>query len=55
VLKKLRERKNIKMIMFLTAILIKPAFMLWGVGSALRQRQRASLAGKVFSRKISKE
>lgn len=54
-LKKLRERKKIKMIMFLIAILIIPAFVLWGVGSALRQRQRTSLAGKVFSRKISKE
>lgn len=54
-LKKLRERKNIKLIMFLTAVLIIPAFVLWGVGSALRSRYKEGLAGKVFSKKITRD
>ncbi len=52
-LRKLRERKNIKRIMFFTAILIIPAFVLWGVGSALKTQRSSSFAGTVFSQKIT--
>lgn len=54
-LKKLREKKNIKMIMFLTAIFIIPAFVLWGVGSVVRSRYKGAYAGKVFSKKVRTE
>lgn len=54
-LKKLRERKTIKLIMFITAILVLPAFVLWGVGSALRTRGTSNIAGVVFSKKITKD
>jgi len=54
-LKKLRERKTIKLIMFITAILVIPAFVLWGVGSALRTRGTNHIAGVVFSKKITKD
>ncbi len=51
----LRKRKNVKRIMAGLAILVIPAFVLWGVGSAVRARYNRSIAGKVFSRKISRD
>ena len=51
----LREKKNVKLIMFFIAIIIIPAFVLWGVGSILRSNSKDSLAGIVFSTKISKQ
>ncbi len=50
-----RKKKNIKIIMFFIAIIIVPAFMLWGVGSVLKSQGKDSLAGLVFSKKISKD
>ncbi|MDP8233416.1 MAG: peptidylprolyl isomerase [Candidatus Saelkia tenebricola] len=53
-LKKFRERKNIKLILLITAILIIPAFIFWGVGSTLRTRGDNLYAGIAFSKKITK-
>ncbi|MDP8216154.1 MAG: SurA N-terminal domain-containing protein [Candidatus Kaelpia imicola] len=50
-----RKKKNIKIIMFFIAIIIIPAFVLWGVGSVLKSQGKDSLAGLVFSKKISKD
>ena len=54
-LKAFRQKKNIKRIMFFTAILIIPAFVFWGVGSVFSSRSKNALAGKVFSKKISRQ
>ncbi|MDP8253422.1 MAG: SurA N-terminal domain-containing protein [Candidatus Kaelpia aquatica] len=54
-LDKFRKKKNIKIIMFFIAIIIVPAFMLWGVGSVLKSKGKDSLAGLVFSKKIPKD
>lgn len=51
----LRKRKNVKRIMFAIAVVIIPAFVLWGVGSAIRAHYTRSIAGKVFSKKISQD
>jgi peptidyl-prolyl cis-trans isomerase D len=48
----LRKKRNIKIIMFLIAILTVPAFILWGTGSALRMRRKVGYAGEIFSKKI---
>lgn len=53
VLKVLRKRKNLKRIMWTLAILIIPAFVLWGSGSAIRSRGMPKYAGKIFGKKIS--
>jgi len=51
----LRKRKNVKRVMFVIAVLVIPAFVLWGVGSAVRARATKRIAGKVFSRKIRQD
>ena len=43
-LKAFRQKKNIKRIMFFTAILIIPAFVFWGVGSVFSSRSKNALA-----------
>lgn len=52
-LRKLRDKKTSKKIWIVLAILIVPAFILWGSGSLMRSKQEASYAGKIFGRKIS--
>ncbi|MFH1244871.1 MAG: SurA N-terminal domain-containing protein [Candidatus Omnitrophota bacterium] len=49
----LRKRENTKKIMWGLAILVIPAFVLWGSGSLLRSRNTPNYAGIVFGRKIS--
>lgn len=49
----LRKRENVKKIMWGLAILVIPAFVLWGSGSLIRSRNKADYAGIVFGRKIS--
>jgi peptidyl-prolyl cis-trans isomerase D len=41
--------------MFIIAILVIPAFVLWGVGSAIRSHYTRRVAGKVFSKKITRD
>lgn len=53
-LKFLRKKKNMKRIMWVLAILIIPAFVIWGAGSAGRKRGKGpNYAGKIFGRKVS--
>lgn len=55
-LKFLRKRKNMKRIMWTLAILIIPAFVIWGVGTSDKGKDKGpSYAGKVFNRKVSFE
>jgi len=52
-LKILRSKKTAKKIWITLAILIIPAFCLWGFGSALRSREETPFLGKVFGKSIS--
>ena len=52
-LKKLRKKKTAKKIWIVLAILILPAFVLWGSGSVTRSKQEGALAGRIFGRNIS--
>lgn len=52
-LKFLRKKGNLKKIMWGLAILIIPAFVLWGSGSAVRSRGQPKYAGKIFGKKVS--
>jgi len=45
-------RKYTKTIMWLIAIFIVPAFVIWNIGSAVRSR-RSGFAGKLFDKKIT--
>jgi len=45
-------RKHMKNIMWGIAILIVPAFVIWNIGSAVRNR-RSGYAGKLFDQKVS--
>ena len=49
----LRKKGNIKKIMWGLAILIVPAFVLWGSGSAIRSKGLPKYAGRIFGRKVS--
>jgi len=52
-LKQLREKKTMKRILWGLAILIVPAFMLWGVSSVIRDKSKgAAYAGKIYDRKV---
>ncbi len=54
VLKKLRRKKTAKKIWIGLAILILPAFVLWGSGSVMRGKQESSMyAGVIAGRRIS--
>lgn len=51
-LKKLRNKKFAKKVWIILAVIIVPAFVLWGSGSLSRSKQTASYAGKIFGKKI---
>jgi len=51
-LKKLRERKTAKKVWIILAILILPAFVLWGSGSLIRSKRESSYAGKIYGRSV---
>lgn len=55
ILKFLRKKKNMKRIVWALAILIIPAFVLWGVGSNKKSGKGPSHAGRIFDRKVSLE
>jgi peptidyl-prolyl cis-trans isomerase D len=54
-LNKLRKKKTAKKIWIVLAVLILPAFVLWGAGSFIRDRKddTSTFAGKIYGRKIS--
>ncbi|MFH1355025.1 MAG: SurA N-terminal domain-containing protein [Candidatus Omnitrophota bacterium] len=52
-LKALRNKKTAKKLWIILAIVIIPAFVFWGLGSALRSKQEAQYAGVISGRKIS--
>jgi len=52
-LKKLRNKKTAKKVWVVLAILIVPAFVLWGSGSLIRTKEKSAYEGKIFGRKIS--
>lgn len=54
-LKILRKKENAKKVLWLLAIIIVPAFVLWGSASILRNQGKENYAGKIFGRKISFE
>lgn len=49
----LRKKENLKKIMWGLAILIIPAFVLWGSGSAIRSKGLPKYAGEIFGKKVS--
>jgi parvulin-like peptidyl-prolyl isomerase len=51
-LKHLRKKKTAKKIWIVLAVIIVPAFVLWGFGSAFRSRGEKVYAGKIFGRNI---
>jgi parvulin-like peptidyl-prolyl isomerase len=52
-LKKLRNKKTAKKVWIILAILIVPAFVLWGSGSLVRNREESGIAGRIFGKAIS--
>ena len=48
----LRNRKTAKKVWIGLAIIIIPAFALWGFGGAFRSREETAPAGKIFGRNI---
>ena len=52
-LKLLRNKKTAKKIWIGLAVIIIPAFALWGFGGASRDRQETAVAGKIFGKNIS--
>jgi parvulin-like peptidyl-prolyl isomerase len=52
-LKKLRKKKTAKKVWIILALLIVPAFVLWGSGSLMRSKQETTYAGRIFGRNIS--
>lgn len=53
-LKFLRKKKNMKRIIWGLAILIIPAFVIWGAGTSGKKNDKGSShAGKIFNKKIS--
>jgi len=55
-LKFLRKKKNMKRIIWGLAILIIPAFVIWGAGTSDKKgRKGPNYAGKIFNRKVSFE
>lgn len=51
-LKALRNKKTAKKIWITLAIIIVPAFVLWGSGSLMRNKEDYSYVGKIFGKKI---
>lgn len=52
-LKQLSNKKTAKRIWIVLAILIVPAFVLWGFGSSARSKKESGYAGKIFGKNIS--
>ncbi|MFH1413275.1 MAG: SurA N-terminal domain-containing protein [Candidatus Omnitrophota bacterium] len=52
-LKALRNKKTAKKLWITLAIVIIPAFVFWGLGSALRSKQEVKYAGVISGRKVS--
>jgi len=52
-LKQLRNKKTAKKIWIALAVLIIPAFVLWGSGSLLRNKEESGIAGRIFGRRVS--
>ncbi len=52
-LKKLRGKKTAKKIFIFLAIIIVPAFVLWGSGSVMRSKQENADVGSISGRKVS--
>ncbi len=46
-------RKYVKTFLWVLAILIIPSFILWGVGSGIREHRRAQEAGRLFGKRVS--
>ena len=52
-LKKLRQKKTAKKVWLVLAVLILPAFVLWGAGSVVRgNKSEVTFAGIIFGKKI---
>ena len=49
----LRNKKTAKKVWIVLAIIIIPAFTLWGFGSASRSREENTPAGKIFGKNVS--
>lgn len=54
-LKLLRNKKTAKMIWIGLALIIVPAFVFWGFGSATRSSSKENVAGKLYGRNIPME
>lgn len=54
-LKFLRKKKNMKRIIWGLAILIIPAFVIWGAGTDKKNNKGPGHAGEIFNRKVSHE
>ncbi|MDD2731513.1 MAG: SurA N-terminal domain-containing protein, partial [Candidatus Portnoybacteria bacterium] len=52
-LKKLSNKQFAKKIWIVLAILIVPAFVLWGFGNAFRSDKGSGYAGKLFGKKVT--
>jgi len=52
-LKILRKRKVAKKIFYFLAIVIVPAFVLWGSSSVIRNKDEKGYAGEIFGKKVS--
>lgn len=52
-LKILRHKKTAKKVWIFLALIIIPAFALWGFGGAFRSREESAPRGKIFGRNIS--
>lgn len=46
-------RKYVKTFLWILAVLIIPSFILWGVGSGIREHRRAQEAGRLFGKRVS--
>src|SRR3989338_10672262 len=54
-LKQLRNKETAKKIFIFLALIIIPAFVLWGVGSTTKSKSGPQYAGIVFGKKVSLE
>lgn len=52
-LKKLRKRKTAKKIWIVLIILVLPAFLFWGFGSFMRDRENSGYAGAIAGKRIT--
>lgn len=52
-LKILRNKKIAKKIWIILAVIIMPAFILWGSGSLIRSKQQPAFIGRIFGKKVT--